>query len=109
MRIQNPVTHHPFLSGIKIAILFFLVPFYNNGMAIGNADFWSWYGWVVAVFYPLEILCFILFFTGNKNKIDNTRDYGDQPLLYAPYDGNCGSPYIYDITNPNTPPFNHHR
>lgn len=97
MRIQNPITHHPLMSGVKFAIFFLLLPIYNNGMSLGNADFWSWYSIVIALFYPLEIICALLFIIGKNNFIDNTRDYDDQVFVYSPYYSN--SPYMHDITN----------
>lgn len=97
MRIQNPITHHPLISGVKFAIFFLLLPIYNNGMSLGGVDFWSWYSIVIIVFYPIEILCAFLFITGHRAFIDSTRDYDDEVFVYIPYHSN--SPYIYDITN----------
>lgn len=105
MRIQNPVAHHPILSGVKFAIIIFLVPLYSNGLGFGDASFWSWYGWFVMAFYPIEILCLLLFVTGNSGNIDSDIEhYSDQFYYYEPYYYG-GVPYIYDVTNPHTAPF----
>ena len=113
MHIKNPINHYPVLSGIKLAVLFFLVPLYNQGSLFGSSEFWSWYGWVVALLYSVEILCLILFITGNGDKVDNSQEYYfyddyfyDQTFVYMPYGSyGYGASYINDITNIHTAPF----
>lgn len=88
MKIQNPITHHPLLSGVKFAVVFVLVPL------ILNVSVSSWYALVAIAFYPIEILCLLLFITGNKDHIDSTEDfnrewgsyqYVNNPHPYPPF------------------------
>ena len=111
MQIQNPLIHHPFLSGIKLVFLFILFPLFMNSLSMGDAEFWGWYGWVIAFFYPFEIICVVLFVLGGRRWIDSTvyyyEDYSEDYFFYSTYEPPAPlAPYlVVDQSDPYHHPF----
>lgn len=79
--IYNPFMRHPFWSGCKFVLVFFLAPLFLTMPP--DLYFHIYLPLIAPMFYVREILSLVLTLVGRSDLVDNTM--ADIQPLYIPY------------------------
>ena len=109
MKIKSPIHYHPFLSGVKLALMFVIIPLWCD-------DLGSWYLLTLIAFYFFVIICLLLILIGKKDLIETGTNqpqlldngYIDLSTLHFIYVTTASRNYdpFFIGYNPYTPFFN---